>query len=339
VTAYVLGFDVGGTGVRAALGRLTEDGAECLATYRDPAPIRIGPDGVEPSGVIDAIRRIIPQLLAHGSVRGRGPVPGTGADPSDRRAGANSQVAALAIGCTGAALLGAALRRDFAGALAGVTPTVVLCSDVLTSHIGALGLGGGAVLAAGTGAVALGSDGHGRWRRTDGWGVLLGDIGGGAWIGRAGIDAALRAHDGRPGGSPALLAALTERFGSPADLVQSVAGRPDRGAILASFTPDVAAADDPIANSILRTAGHHLADTLLAAVLPGAPPIASTTGNLFQAGPPLTAALAERVADQAPDLQLVTPAGTSLDGAVTLAAAAVRRALPPGAGIELLASP
>ena len=55
-------------------------------------------------------------------------------------------------------------------------------------------------VAAGTGLIAIGTD-LTRWRRADGWGHLLGDCGSGAWIGRAGLEAALRAYDGRPGGS------------------------------------------------------------------------------------------------------------------------------------------
>lgn len=35
-----------------------------------------------------------------------------------------------------------------------------------------------------------------RSRRADGWGHLLGDCGSGAWIGRAGLEAAPRAYDG-----------------------------------------------------------------------------------------------------------------------------------------------
>ncbi|BCJ75183.1 hypothetical protein CS0771_47270 [Catellatospora sp. IY07-71] len=318
MTGYVLGFDIGGTGVRGALARITARGAEHLTTRTDPTPIRMGPDGVDPAEVGRAVTAVTAALLPSGHTP-----------------------AALVLGCTGAALLGSGLRRQLAAAVTADGPRpapVLLCSDVLTSHIGALGSGGGAVVAAGTGAIALGSDGRGAWRRADGWGTLLGDSGGGAWVGRTGIDAALRAEDGRPGGSPALLRALVARYGSPADLVHAVTSRADRGAVLAAFAPDVAAAaaDDPVAYRILRTAGRHLADTLLAALPPGAPPRAAAVGNLLHAGPPLTTALADRLTARAPDLRLLTPAGTSLDGAITLAAAAVHQALPPGADLERL---
>ncbi|NUT33119.1 MAG: ATPase, partial [Hamadaea sp.] len=74
---------------------------------------------------------------------------------------------------------------------------VLLAGDVVTAHAGALDLGPGVVLAAGTGAIALGIDPDGTQRQADGWGFLCGDAGGGFWIGRRGLDVALRGHDGR----------------------------------------------------------------------------------------------------------------------------------------------
>src|SRR5690606_323040 len=140
------------------------------------------------------------------------------------------------------------------------------------------------VVAAGTGAVAVGTDLRGTWRKADGWGHLLGDDGGGAWIGRAGLAAALRHHDGRPGGSAALLAALGRRYGGPAGLVDRIYTRPDRATLLARFVPDVAAAaagGDPVAGGILDRAGELLAQTALAALPPAAPRVVSYAGNLI----------------------------------------------------------
>src|SRR5690606_34312782 len=60
---------------------------------------------------------------------------------------------------------------------------VSVTSDIVPSFVGAIGLLPGAVLAAGTGAIALGSDMREVLRRVDGRGHLLGDHGSGAWIG------------------------------------------------------------------------------------------------------------------------------------------------------------
>ena len=88
-------------------------------------------------------------------------------------------------------------------------------SDAVASLVGALGgLRPGAVVAAGTGAVALGSDFAGTWTKVDGWGHVLGDRGSAAWVGLEGLRAALRHRDGVAGGSARLLAAAEGLLGS-----------------------------------------------------------------------------------------------------------------------------
>ncbi|MCV6971956.1 ATPase, partial [Mycobacterium bohemicum] len=84
---------------------------------------------------------------------------------------------------------------------------VAVTSDAVLAHAGALdgALDGEPGVVTGAVALAIGADG--ALRTADGWGPLLGDEGGGAWIGAAGLRAALRAHDGR-GPATALLHAL-----------------------------------------------------------------------------------------------------------------------------------
>ncbi|SFO09702.1 BadF-type ATPase [Pseudonocardia ammonioxydans] len=175
----------------------------------------------------------------------------------------------------GAGLAGLASAPQRASALAdglrarfGPAVRVLLTSDMTTWHAGALGGAPGVVLAAGTGTVALGIDDGGRCARVDGWGHLLGDDGGGYAIGRAGLAAALRSHDGRPGGSAALLALLRERYGDPEGLPGRVHGSDNPPREIAAFAPDVlAAADDgnPVATTIVARAATALADAAAAA--------------------------------------------------------------------------
>ena len=73
---------------------------------------------------------------------------------------------------------------------------VFLAHDSVTSYLGALGDERGVVVAAGTGVVTL-AVGADEVARIDGWGYLIGDAGSGYWIGRAGLDAVMRAYDGR----------------------------------------------------------------------------------------------------------------------------------------------
>jgi N-acetylglucosamine kinase-like BadF-type ATPase len=198
----------------------------------------------------------------------------------------------------------------------------VLASDAVTAHAGALGLRPGAVVAAGTGVVALGTDLVRTWKLVDGWGHLLGDCGGGAWIGSAGLRAALRAYDRRPGGSRALVDRLVARYGPPEALPRLVHADPSPADRLASFAPDVAAAardGDPVAKGIWERAGRHLAETAAAALIDGVPPVASWAGALFSAGALLSRPFHETLRGLRPEVTIVPPRGGPLDGAETLA--------------------
>ena len=170
----------------------------------------------------------------------------------------------------------------------------------MIAHAGALNGEPGVVLIAGTGVVALAIDANGALWTADGWGPWLGDEGGGAWIGAAGLRAALRAHDGR-GPSTTLLDAARARFGAPKTWPAQLTS----AAALASFAPDVLAADgDAAARAIVSAAAEALAATARAV---GDGPVAMVGGL---AG---IEALREK-------LDLVPAAGDALDGALHLGA-------------------
>jgi N-acetylmuramic acid 6-phosphate etherase len=172
-------------------------------------------------------------------------------------------------------------------------------SDAVIAHAGALDGGPGAVLIVGTGVAALAIGADGALRAADGWGPWLGDEGGGAWIGTAGLRAALRAFDGR-GPSTALIDAASARFGPPKTWPAQLTD----AAALASFAPDVLAADDdPAALAIVSAAAESLAATVRAV---GGGPVAMVGGL---AG---VKALRERI-------DLVAPFGDALDGTRRLA--------------------
>ncbi|GGQ25853.1 N-acetylglucosamine kinase [Streptosporangium pseudovulgare] len=88
-------------------------------------------------------------------------------------------------------------------------PSVV--SDALAAFAGATAEASGAVLIAGTGAVAARIDDRRITGRADGYGWLLGDEGSGTWIGRRAVRAVLASVDGR-----AAPTALLGRFGGGA---------------------------------------------------------------------------------------------------------------------------
>jgi N-acetylglucosamine kinase-like BadF-type ATPase len=72
-----------------------------------------------------------------------------------------------------------------------------LKTDVVAAHAGAFGGQPGIVLSAGTGAICFGADEHGERFYTDGWGPLIGDEGGGYWIGIEALRTVARSLDGR----------------------------------------------------------------------------------------------------------------------------------------------
>jgi N-acetylmuramic acid 6-phosphate etherase len=177
---------------------------------------------------------------------------------------------------------------------------VAVTSDGVIAHAGALDGKPGVVLIAGTGVVAHAIGADGTLRTSDGWGPWLGDEGGGAWIGTAGLRAALRALDGR-GPSTVLIDAASARFGPPRTWPAQLTD----AAALASFAPDVLAADDDaVALAIVSAAAESLAATARAV---GDGPVAMVGGL---AG---VKALRERI-------DLVPPVGDALDGTLRLGA-------------------
>ncbi len=273
-------MDVGGSGLRV---QVTTDGV--------PGPVltapgaRIGSDGID-----------VPALAA------------------DARALAGVDPEVVVWSMRG--LLFLADRTDVARtvrAVLGGRRTVVV-SDAVANLVGALGgLRPGAVVAAGSGAVAFGTDFGQVWRRVDGWGHLLGDVGSGAWIGLEGLRAALRAADGLPGGSSAVLSSATAVLGAPEGWPRRLMGAPDAPERLAALAPVVAglADADPVAAEICARAGAGLAEALLAAAAGLPAPVLTATGGVLGASS-VRRALTERLAL---DGQVLAPAaGGALDG-------------------------
>ncbi|MFJ2767174.1 N-acetylglucosamine kinase [Streptomyces sp. NPDC087300] len=318
--ALVLGVDSGGSGLRAGLAvpsgapgaGVRGDGVRGPAPVRSAEPVRTGVRGIDAEHFMTQLLPMARELL-------------------DRAGG--GRIVAVGIGAAGLATLGDDLRARLPAALEqslGVR-RVALAADAVTAYAGALGDRPGAVVAAGTGLIAIGTD-LAAWHRADGWGHLLGDCGSGAWIGRAGLEAVMRAHDGRDGGSKALLGRAEDLFGPVAGLPAQLYPRTDRPAVLASFAPHVAAcaADDPVARDILCAAARHIAQAA-AAVCPAEGDCeVALTGGLFKLGEALTGPLDEELTERLPRAVRVPAAGDPLDGALRIAAdiAANRLRLP-----------
>ncbi|MFE0147737.1 BadF/BadG/BcrA/BcrD ATPase family protein [Nonomuraea sp. NPDC059007] len=209
---------------------------------------------------------------------------------------------------------------------------VIITTDVVTSHAGAFPAGTGVVLAAGTGAIALGipparpdgpqQPGGGSAVQVDGWGFLFGDAGSGFWIGRRGLDAACRGFDGRGPAGP-LTVRAREVFGDLATLPHRLYLAPDAVARIARFAPHVfeLAATDAAAGEIVDAAATELAGTVAAAArhFTGEVPVA-WTGRLLR-DERLRAGFESELSARLPLARIGQAAGDSLTGAALLAAA------------------
>lgn len=282
----VVGIDLGKTSARARLvGEIT------VETRADGCP------GLAERGAADLVVARVSGLV-------RELADAAGAGSVDR----------LVLGVPGAESA-PEVAHEVAVALA-VSGPVHVVGDSVTAHAGALGGRRGAVLSAGTGAVAVVLDRADEIHQLDGWGQWLGDDGSGSWIGRAGLRAALLHAEGR-GGSSALRAAAERLFGTARQIPGAVARDGNPGGQLASFAPEVLAAaraGDEVAGTILRDAGAALGRTLASAARVGDVDDVAVVGGLAS-----VPELVEPLRDELDGLVWEDEPGSSLDGAVLLA--------------------
>ena len=209
---------------------------------------------------------------------------------------------------------------------------VHLAHDSITAYLGALGDDRGAVVASGTGVVTL-AVGRTDVARVDGWGYLIGDAGSGYWLGRAALDAVMRAHDGR-GEPTALTAVVREEF---PDLerayieLQVDPARVGRIAAYARHVADAAAAGDAVAGAIVSAAGRELAASVIAGLrrvgeADAAAPRVRGVGGVF-GGAALARAFTASVLEQAPGAEIRLGEAHPLDGAAALGSVAPSSAL------------
>ncbi|GAA2142642.1 N-acetylglucosamine kinase [Glycomyces algeriensis] len=214
----------------------------------------------------------------------------------------------------------------------GGVQSVHIAHDSVSAFLGALGDGCGAVVAAGTGVVTL-AVGRTEVARVDGWGHLIGDAGSGYWIGRAGLDAVMRAHDGR-GDATALTDLVRADFPDLEQAyleLQADADRVRRTAGYARAVTAAAAEGDAVAAAILDRAGRELALSALAGLRrtgeDGAErPRVRGIGGVFTA-PALAEAFTREVQATLPGAEVAVGESHPLDGAGLLPDVAASSAL------------
>lgn len=203
----------------------------------------------------------------------------------------------------------------------GLTCPVTTVGDAVTAFAAGTPAASGAVLIAGTGAVAARIENRRITRTADGLGWLLGDEGSGLWLGLQAIRAAARSPMSTRDGLAAKIAAHTGA-GSRDELVHWAGRQPPQAfAVLAPLVCESARAGDPVARRLTTEAGTRLLATLgELGPLPGPVVLA---GGLLTADTPVREAVLTGLRSRR------TPAATSRDPAVGAAWLAIRQATDP----------
>jgi glucosamine kinase len=197
---------------------------------------------------------------------------------------------------------------------------VAVAHDATTSYLGALGDQPGAVIAAGTGVVTLAV---GRTvARVDGWGYLIGDAGSAFWIGRAGMDAAMRGYDRRGQLTP-LTGRLEQMFSDLSQAYVELQSDERRVSRIADFARvvDELAASDPVSAGIIDAAAAELSESVLAGlrrVCLREEPKVCALGQVLRSTN-IRSRFVRYLRMQWPNLELTEPLGNALDGAAALA--------------------
>ncbi len=142
-----------------------------------------------------------------------------------------------------------------------VAEEIVVQTDFAVALDDAFGDGPGVLLIAGTGSSAFARGPAGATARCGGWGPVIGDEGGGAWIGRRALSVVAAASDGREPETALTGAILTAaEAAETSDLIRwAAAATPATLASLAPVVMSVADGGDLRANSIVSLAVEELA--------------------------------------------------------------------------------
>jgi glucosamine kinase len=271
-----LGIDGGGTGCRAAVA----DGSGRILGQGRAGPANIASDV---TGARDNILLAARAALA---------AAGGGEDELSELSAGLALAGANAAGAANALRAALPFRR------------LRIETDAFGAVRGALGGRDGIVAAIGTGSVFASQRG-GVIRQIGGWGLVLGDEGSGARLGRSLLAAALGAVDGFRPMTPLLREVLDEHGGPEGVIAFSLAARP---AEFAALAPRMLSSGDPAAKAVMAAAVEDVAASV--AVLQGDAVLPVTfIGGL---GPAYAARLAGR-------WPVVPAEGSALDGALALA--------------------
>ncbi|WP_274426026.1 N-acetylglucosamine kinase [Chelativorans sp. YIM 93263] len=214
-------------------------------------------------------------------------------------------VAAIVAGVTGLGEMTAPEARALIGETTGCPPdTVRATDDIELAFRIHFAPGGGHLVAAGTGSIALHITASGEHIRVGGRGILIDDAGSGAWIALRALSAIYHRIDetGGPADAQRLAEALFSAVGGASwDAVRAFVYGGDRGRIggLAQAVAKAAQAGDPVAGALLDEAAGELARLANALLSRGGPAPVAFVGGVLTLDPRIKSAILASLPDVA----------------------------------------
>lgn len=200
---------------------------------------------------------------------------------------------------------------------------LLVTSDAEIALQGALEGEEGMITIVGTGSIGLGRTKDGL-ERCGGWGIELDDEGSGAWIGREGLTAVVRALDGR-GKFTAMVDVIENLYPTisikePRTIVKAYAERAFEYQMLTPLVMKCAVEGDAVCLDIIQRSAKHLAE-LPEALLKYYPKTkkvkVALMGGIIDADTLLAGLLKEEIKKNK-RLTAIEPKGTALDGAISI---------------------
>jgi N-acetylglucosamine kinase-like BadF-type ATPase len=198
---------------------------------------------------------------------------------------------------------------------------LIATSDAEIALRGAFGSEAGIMLIAGTGTITLGKNKQGELIRSGGWGIEIDDEGSGAWIGKKGLSACVKAIDGR-GVQTSLLHKLADRYPQislkfPRTIVSAFMDKVFEYHHLTQMVLEEAENGDSVCLEIVQEAAERLHENIMAVAknIPGIPLPVSFLGGLLENNTLIARELLNKIKEK-DSFNVVDPKGTALDGAI-----------------------
>jgi N-acetylglucosamine kinase-like BadF-type ATPase len=198
---------------------------------------------------------------------------------------------------------------------------LIATSDAEIALRGAFGSEAGIMLIAGTGTITLGKNKQGELIRSGGWGIEIDDEGSGAWIGKKGLSACVKAIDGR-GVQTSLLHKLADRYPQislkfPRTIVSAFMDKVFEYHHLTQMVLEEAENGDSVCLEIVQEAAERLHENIMAVAknIPGIPLPVSFLGGLLENNTLIARELLNKIKEK-DSFNVVNPKGTALDGAI-----------------------